>query len=61
MEEAITLNVYSFSIIKGTITHQTKPKEEQLNLFNITLPKANIKRDLGDYKLCLLKIKRQQI
>lgn len=51
MEEAITLNTYSFSIIKGTITHQTKPKEEQLNLFNITLPKANIKRDLGDYKL----------
>jgi len=51
MEEAITLNVYSFSIIKGTITHQTTPKNEQLNLFNIKLPQANIKRDLGDYKL----------
>ena len=51
MEEAISLNIYSFSFIKGTITHQTKPKNEQLNLFNIKLPQANIKRDLGDYKL----------
>ena len=51
MEESISLNIYSFTIIKGTITHQTKPKNEQLNLFNIKLPQANIKRDLGDYKL----------
>lgn len=51
MEEAIILNIYSFSIIKGTISYQTKPKNEQLNLFNITLPSKNIKRDLGDYKL----------
>lgn len=51
MEEAITLNVYNFLIIKGTITHKTTPKNEQLNLFNIKLPQANIKRDLGDYKL----------
>lgn len=51
MEEAISLNIYSFSFIKGTITHQTKPKNEQLNLFNIKLPQANIKRDLGDYKI----------
>ena len=26
MEESISLNIYSFTIIKGTITHQTKPK-----------------------------------
>jgi len=51
MEEAITLSVYSFSIIKGTITHKTPLKKEQLNLFNIKLPQENIKRDLGDYKL----------
>jgi hypothetical protein len=51
MDEAISLNVYSYSIIKGYITHQTKPKTEQLNLFNIELPQANIKRNLGDYKL----------
>ncbi len=51
MEEAISLNVYSFSIIKGYISHHTKPKAEPLNLFNITLPYANIKRDLGEYKL----------
>jgi len=51
MEECFTLNVYSFAIIKGYITGATKPKKEQLNLFNITLPTKNIKRDLGDYKL----------
>ena len=51
MEESISLNVYSYSIIKGYISHQTKPKVEQLNLFNITLPTGNITRDLGDYKL----------
>lgn len=51
MDEAITLNTYSYSIIKGYITHQTKLKTEQLNLFNIKLPQSNIKRDLGDYKL----------
>ena len=36
MEECFTLNVYSISIIKGYITHQRKPKNEQLNLFNIS-------------------------
>lgn len=51
MEECIELNVYNYSIIKGHITHHKKLKKEQLNLFNIELPKANIKRDLGDYKL----------
>ena len=57
MEEAISLNIYSFSIIKGTITHQTKPKNEQLNLFNIKLPLANINPDFAIgyswYKLIL--------
>ena len=51
MEECITLNVYNYNIIKGHITHNKKPKQEQLNLFNIELPRADIKRDLGDYKL----------
>jgi transposase len=51
MEEAISLNIYSFPIIKGYISHHTKPKTEQLNLFNITLPTANIRRNLGEYKL----------
>ena len=51
MEECFSLNIYSITIIKGYITQQTKPKNEQLNLFNIKLPTANIKRDLGDYKI----------
>lgn len=51
MEECIGLNVYNYNIIKGHITSYKKPKQEQLNLFNIELPQGNIKRDLGDYKL----------
>jgi hypothetical protein len=51
MEECFSLNIYSITIIKGYITQQTKLKNEQLNLFNIKLPTANIKRDLGDYKI----------
>ncbi len=51
MEECISLNVYNYNIIKGHITHYKKPKQEQLNLFNIELPKADIKRSLGDYKI----------
>jgi transposase len=51
MEESITLNVYNYNIVKGHITSYKKPKQEQLNLFNIELPQANIKRDLGDYKI----------
>jgi hypothetical protein len=51
MEESFLLNVYNYNIIKGHITHYKKPKPEQLNLFNIELPKADIKRDLGDYKI----------
>ena len=51
MEDAISLNIYSYSIIKATITNHKSIKQEELNLFNIKLPQANIKRDLGDYKL----------
>ncbi|MFP4487631.1 MAG: Mu transposase domain-containing protein [Campylobacterales bacterium] len=51
MEESFTLNVYNYNIIKGHITSYKKPKQEQLNLFNIELPQGNIKRDLGDYKI----------
>ena len=51
MEECFTLNTYSYAIVKGIITVGSKPKKEQLNLFNITLPTGNVKRDLGDYKL----------
>jgi len=51
MDECISLNVYNYNIIKGHITSYKKPKPEQLHLFNIELPQANIKRDLGDYKI----------
>ena len=51
MDECISLNVYNFNIIKGHITSYKKPKQEQLNLFNIELPRGDIKRDLGDYKI----------
>lgn len=51
MEECFTLNVYNYNIIKGHITNYKKLKSEQLNLFNIKLPKADIKRSLGDYKI----------
>lgn len=51
MDECFTLNMYNANIIKGCITNNTKPKEESINLFNIDLPKGDIKRDLGDYKI----------
>jgi len=51
MEECFTLNVFNANIIKGYISQISKPKEESLNLFNIDLPKGDIKRDLGEYKL----------
>jgi hypothetical protein len=51
MEECIALNVYNFNIIKGHITNHKQIKQEQLNLFNIKLPKENIKRDLGEYRI----------
>lgn len=51
MEACIELNVYNYSIIKGHITQHKQLKQTQLNLFNIDLPRGNIKRDLGEYKL----------
>lgn len=51
MEECFTLNMFNATIIKGYITHQATVKEEDINLFNIDLPKGDIKRDLQDYRL----------
>lgn len=51
IEESFALNVYNYNIIKGHITSYKKPKQEQLNLFNIELPKGDTKRDLGEYRL----------
>jgi len=51
MEECFILNVFNANIIKGYISQTSRPKEESLNLFNIDLPKGNVKRDLGEYKL----------
>ena len=51
MEECISLNVYNYNIVKGHITSYKKPKQEQLHLFNIELPQANIKRNLGEYQI----------
>jgi hypothetical protein len=51
MEECFTLNMFNATIIKGYITKQAAIKEESVNLFNIDLPKGDVKRDLGEYKL----------
>jgi transposase len=51
MEECFTLNMFNANIIKGCLTNSTKPKEEAINLLNIELPKGDIKRDLGEYKI----------
>ncbi len=51
MEECFTLNMFNATIIKGTITQQARVKEEDINLFNVNLPKGDIKRDIQDYKL----------
>jgi len=51
MDECFTLNMFNANIIKGCITNNTTPKRETINLLNIELPKGDIKRDLGDYKL----------
>jgi transposase len=51
MEECFTLNMFNATIIKGYITKQAKVKEEDINLFNIHLPKGDVKRSLQDYKL----------
>ena len=51
MEECFTLNLFNANIIKGFITKNTTPKEETINLLNIELPKGDVKRDLGEYKI----------
>ncbi len=51
MEECFSLNLFSANIIKGFITKSSKPKTEQLNLFNIKLPKGDVKRNLLEYRL----------
>lgn len=51
MEECFTLNIFNATIIKGYITKQSKVKEEDINLFNINLPKGKVKRNLQEYKL----------
>jgi len=51
MEECFTLNMFNATIIKGYITQQAKVKEDEIHLLNINLPKGDVKRDLGEYKL----------
>ena len=51
MEECFTLNVFNASVIKGFITAQAKIKEEDINLFNVDIPKGDVKRSLKEYKL----------
>ena len=51
MEECFTLNIFNASIIKGFITKQATIKEEDINLFNIDLPRGDVKRSLKEYKL----------
>jgi hypothetical protein len=51
MEECFALNLFNANIIKGFITKNTTPKEETINLLNIELPKGDVKRDLGEYKI----------
>jgi len=51
MEECFTLNMFNATIIKGYITQQAKVKENEISLFNIDLPKGDVKRNLQEYKL----------
>ena len=51
MEECFTLNIFNATIIQGFLTQQAKIKEDDINLFNINLPKGDVKRDLTEYKL----------
>ena len=51
MEECFSLNIFNATIIKGFLTNQAVIKEDDISLFNINLPKGDIKRDLKDYKL----------
>ena len=57
MEECFTLNIFNSTIIKGYITQQAKIKQSDINLFNINLPKADVKRSLQEYKLDSLRSK----
>jgi transposase len=51
MEECFSINSFNSNTIKGFITNNTTPKKESISLLNIDIPKGNIIRDLGDYKL----------
>jgi len=51
MEECFILNMFNATIIKGYITKQAKVQEEDINLFNIDLPKGKVKRNLQEYTL----------
>ncbi len=51
MEECFTLNMFNATIIKGFITQQAKVKKEDISLFNVNLPKGDVKRNLQEYKL----------
>jgi transposase len=51
MDECFNLNIFNATIIKGFLTNQAVVKEDDINLFNINLPKGDVKRDLKDYKL----------
>lgn len=51
IKECFNLNLFSADVIRGFITKSSRPKTEQLNLFNIKLPKGNVKRNLMEYRL----------
>lgn len=51
MEECFTLNIFNATIVKGYITKQAKVKDEDISLFNLNLPKGEVKRNLQEYKL----------
>jgi hypothetical protein len=51
MQECFTLKLFNATIIKGYITQQAKVKENEINLFNVDLPKGDVKRNLQEYKL----------
>jgi len=51
IEECFTLNIFNATIIKGFISTQAKVKKEDINLFNIDLPKGDVKRKIEEYKL----------
>jgi len=51
MEECFTLNIFNATIIKGFLTQLAKVKKEDISLFNINLPKGDVKRNLQEYKL----------